>query len=386
MKKYYPAECEVKIRVTATELGTGTKLSTFDRKTGEAIVIQNNKIYTSDCLYRNKVGELFYTHPTYGVFYATRWIPDPDKILYIAVDGAWISDGTTRRQTKEGSWGKDATPTHGLNMFVAEDNIVLVGTYAPVKSSTAESSLWLSRDYGENFERIFNSSVDGVNPENCHLHGCAYDKYRKRIWYLIGDDESAQLAYSDDWGVTRKTVELQPGIIPQFIGILVLPTGIVVATDTTPDGFLFIPMDNSRTYSHPDNLNMHFYAILPEEIDHLMSGWGMRCYGLTDEYPHKLLIPWNGSGNFSNFKALYYGYNGKDWFQIAGNTPADGNKTPLYTGYVEPTYIAGITPEGFKIGEQDASNIAWGLGKQWNGTAWEDVVIELDLPKWVAIE
>lgn len=127
------------------------------------------------------------------------------------------------------------------------NNIVLMAEYGLQKGRDGASDeeyakyAYLSKDYGKTWKTIFNLD-DFVTTKGVHLHGICFDKYWNRIWISHGDGASGGtngLYYSDDLGVTWVSALATSGAginFTQSVGITALPTCILFASDSAPNG------------------------------------------------------------------------------------------------------------------------------------------------------
>lgn len=111
---------------------------------------------------------------------------------------------------------------------------------------------YLSKDYGKTWKTIFNLD-DFVTTNGVHLHGICFDPYWNRIWISHGDGASGGtngLYYSDDLGVTWVSALATSGAgvnFTQSVGITALPTCILFASDSAPNGVHRIDRAQGRT-------------------------------------------------------------------------------------------------------------------------------------------
>ena len=144
--------------------------------------------------------------------------------------------------------------------------------------------LWLSKDYGNSFECIFNVANDttyvatkpngqggygayGIHPEGAnmipkqgndfwenvssigngsrHIHSCCYDEEFERIWLVMGDDKylATGIYWSDDMGKTwhRKSLvfnypDIDMGGTTQMLQVISMKTCVLFGTDGWGNG------------------------------------------------------------------------------------------------------------------------------------------------------
>jgi hypothetical protein len=112
------------------------------------------------------------------------------------------------------------------------DNVIVLAEYGPKTAEYNARHVYLSTDYGETWETIF----DLGSTEGAHLHGVCFDPWYNRIWVSNGDGPHAAIRYSDDWGKTWTVVSNK-----QPTSIIALEHAVVFATDSSTNGFLRAP-------------------------------------------------------------------------------------------------------------------------------------------------
>ena len=176
-------------------------------------------------------------------------------------------------------------------------NIVLIAEYGPKyvpealpgipKQDTAEGEnaryLNLSLDYGKTFRRILDINEYATSRKgdaiNVHLHGVAWDPWWDRIWVTCGDGGGAFL-YSDDMGATWHTAwdgwaaNASGGNGHQCVGIVPMPTCVLFATDSTPNGVMRI---NRSEGKHEGTYSPESAYMIPEDPGRL-SHLAQRAY------------------------------------------------------------------------------------------------------------
>ena len=176
-------------------------------------------------------------------------------------------------------------------------NIVLIAEYGPKyvpealpgipKQDTAEGEnaryLNLSLDYGKTFRRILDINEYATSRKgdaiNVHLHGVAWDPWWDRIWVTCGDGGGAFL-YSDDMGTTWHTAwdgwaaNASGGNGHQCVGIVPMPTCVLFATDSTPNGVMRI---NRSEGKHEGTYSPESAYMIPEDPGRL-SHLAQRAY------------------------------------------------------------------------------------------------------------
>ena len=112
------------------------------------------------------------------------------------------------------------------------DNVIVIAEYGPKTAEYNARHVYLSTDYGETWETIF----DLGSTEGAHLHGVCFDPWYNRIWVSNGDGPHTAIRYSDDWGKTWTVVSNK-----QVTSIIALEHAVVFATDSSTNGFLRAP-------------------------------------------------------------------------------------------------------------------------------------------------
>lgn len=112
------------------------------------------------------------------------------------------------------------------------DNVIVLAEYGPKTAEYNARHVYLSTDYGETWETIF----DLGSTQGAHLHGVCFDPWYNRIWVSNGDGPHAAIRYSDDWGKTWTVVSNK-----QPTSIIALEHAVVFATDSSTNGFLRAP-------------------------------------------------------------------------------------------------------------------------------------------------
>ena len=118
-------------------------------------------------------------------------------------------------------------------------NIVLASEYGERGLATGAKHVYLSTDYGDSFNLVFNlyaTQVDGrpTLTETAHLHTVAYDPYFNRIWVAVGDIPNTATYYSDDMGASWTYVTDSNAM--QYTGIVALPDAVIFGSDRSPNG------------------------------------------------------------------------------------------------------------------------------------------------------
>jgi hypothetical protein len=116
-------------------------------------------------------------------------------------------------------WGMDV---HGP--------LVLITEYGG-KGQTGSRLVWLSKDYGETFEEVFDLA-DYEDLTDHHMHGCFIDPWTTSLWILNGDlPEGSAIRYSDDLGQTWHKLNDN-----MHITGIALRGGLLFSSDQAPDG------------------------------------------------------------------------------------------------------------------------------------------------------
>jgi len=130
--------------------------------------------------------------------------------------------------------------------------LVLLCEYG-TKTGTGARRVYLSKDHGESFERIFFQEEEhlkaGIEYDegNAHTHTAAYDPWFNRIWVCCGDGVNTSTWYSDDLGLSWNLVEGSNGInAVQYTGIIALKDGVVFGSDRPQNGLHIARRTRSR--------------------------------------------------------------------------------------------------------------------------------------------
>ena len=164
----------------------------------------------------------------------------------------WKSTGWTGSSTAPTSWTKVFEfQKKGINLsdwgFSQHGKFVIMTEYgykngvdAVQDAETYARYCYLSKDYGKTWTTIFDlgSVTDGIG---VHMHGACFDPYWNRIWVSHGDGfyGSNGLLYSDDLGKTWTSATQyhnQGANFSQSVHIIALPTCILLASDSHPNG------------------------------------------------------------------------------------------------------------------------------------------------------
>lgn len=139
-------------------------------------------------------------------------------------------------QARFASWGFDVSGQY-----------VLVTEYGSTKPAAHNG--YLSTDYGRNFTKIFDQrdKYTIVSNSNAHMHGCCIDSWHAttpRLWVHSADGGFVGLWYSDNLGATwtvlptsayPMAIDATSGV-PNYTTMTATPSGIVLGTDSRPDG------------------------------------------------------------------------------------------------------------------------------------------------------
>lgn len=104
-----------------------------------------------------------------------------------------------------------ARPWHKI-----EQGIVMVQEYSTNMNAEKPCRVWISRRGGAPDSWVLiNKNVPTNNLKASHFHAVCYDPWQSRIYTSKGDYENRKLEYSDDWGLSWKTIPTttQPTIL-----------------------------------------------------------------------------------------------------------------------------------------------------------------------------
>lgn len=159
-------------------------------------------------------------------------------------------------------------------------------------NSTVQNEIWLSRDYGENWELMWECAY----PIG-HFHMVRYDPYEGLIWAVSGDSGAKDMIYvSDDFGDTWQ--HLEPGHHIRATDIIPLPNHVLFTGDARYQISVF-------RHERP-KFGTFQTTLRPEKY------WAPRKY-VTDKGPN----------NWGTFAAIKYGADACAYFGF--KAPASGN-------------------------------------------------------------
>lgn len=194
---------------------------------------------------QTKDGELFIC--------STTTVSGQPNITKFWKSTGWKGDGTVptwavvyqfqRQGIYAADWGFSQ---HGPFVLITD-----YGSKASVSGDEYARYCYLSKDYGKTWQTIFDLATvtTGIG---VHMHGACFDPYWNRIWISFGDGAFGKngLLYSDDLGVSW-TWALQnnaQGVnFTQSVNIVALPTCILFASDSYPNGIQRIDRAQGRT-------------------------------------------------------------------------------------------------------------------------------------------
>ncbi|WP_298144408.1 hypothetical protein, partial [uncultured Acinetobacter sp.] len=129
----------------------------------------------------------------------------------------------------------DINNTWGLSVY---QNVVVANEYG-LRGANGAKHVYLSTDYGETFNLIFNLYTQEVAgrpllTDSAHTHTAAYDPYYNRIWVAVGDRPNTASYFSDDLGQTWTFIQGSEEV--QYTGIQALPDCVIFGSDRAPNG------------------------------------------------------------------------------------------------------------------------------------------------------
>ena len=112
------------------------------------------------------------------------------------------------------------------NSISVWDKIAVIGNNSSSNYNPEQNAIWLSRDYGENWETIWECPFP-----ISHFHKIQYDPYEGLIWAVAGDSSARDMIYcSDDFGKTWQ--HLEPGDHIRATEIVPLPDHVLFLGDS----------------------------------------------------------------------------------------------------------------------------------------------------------
>lgn len=171
------------------------------------------------------------------LFKSAGWSADPQSATFTQVLG--VAD-----------MAKDSF-IRGWGISVV-DNYVYVSEYGQPKPTGFFG--YVSTDNGASFTQAFDlRDVVANSTNNAHNHGCCIDPYNNyRLWQITADSGNRGIHWSDDLGATWSTIPevnlpVDGGSTPRQVqptSIIATENGLVLASDSRPNGIWFIPRDD----------------------------------------------------------------------------------------------------------------------------------------------
>ena len=206
----------------------------------------------------------------------------------------------------------------------------------------APVNVYRSIDEGETWQIVYTHP----NTLNTHMHAVEFDKFRDRVWAVIGDENDGGTPgwiWSDDYGDTWDFVANNDeiGQIP-FMDTAILPTRkyVLFGSDFTPAGIRKWqpPIDGkNEVVENKDVTNAY---LIPVKTTNNF-GFARKPAIDTSSYPYKIVLPVSHNESYS--KACFLlSPNYRDWYML--NLENDPANVPSVEG------ISGITSNGTVIG------------------------------------
>lgn len=221
------------------------------------------------------------------------------------------------------------------------ENLVWLANYGSnAKEGNHANELYLSKDEGETFEKVFEGVVlDSSN--NWHIHDVQYDPYSDRFWIVNGDANNCQTWYSDDLGQTWTPVFgdfADDPLNSQLTSIACYPHGVVFGGDHASPGdddygdiLRYWPRPKGVVRPFVDkNTIVEIYRL---EKDNLFRNFAQRTYQVRIDGRIISLMPWYGQNAPA---VLLASANGLDWYEIY--------RSDLFVGG-DKFHIAGVDPK-----------------------------------------
>jgi hypothetical protein len=286
--------------------------------------------------------KLIFINPTKAVGY----VQNPETA---SAEGFYVfenadTDSWSQRKTGVMQWGFPAMNLQGM-ILCSTNGYLFACSYALGAGKDVApfpNEIYRSIDSGENWTIVYTHSATA----NTHMHAIEFDKYRERVWCVIGDEDSGGRpgwAYSDDYGNTWDFVENDDasGQTP-FMETAIIPTRkyVLFGSDHHPAGIRKWEPKNDVKNAVVLNSDVTTSYFLPVETT---DNFGIAKNPVVDtsSYPYRICLGF--SHNVSYAKAAFFiSPNFKDWYMM--NLVDDPQNTPSVSG------MSGITSDGTVIG------------------------------------
>lgn len=249
---------------------------------------------------------------TVGDRHEALLVTDSGRVIVCMQSGeVYVSDPAQTTFTKAFEFTKGwCSQQFGHESYL---NIVILCSYG-LNAERGANEVYLSTDSGTTWKKIFTGTIIG-DPLMYHLHDVCYDPYRNRIWLAVGDNNNANIFYTDDYGGSWKSVSQANDQFLQVTQIAAFEHGVVFGTDTAPDGLRYwpAPQDKFRPSAmRGDVVNLK----LLDDISGLRY-FATRRWHVREKNFQMCLIPWirsNTDGYGGGF--IHASIDGLNWFEI----------------------------------------------------------------------
>lgn len=221
-------------------------------KKGSIYGANDSAVYVSNDFWetRSRVGSPFNT-AKYGKVQAVmvtdsgRIVATTDASGSSGVGHVFVSDADKTYFNSEPAFSFASGYTSREFGHSVHGDIVLLGSYGEFKAGKMPNEVYLSRDGGASWKRIFRGTPKG----DAHVHDVCYDPYDNRIWVVFEDSGAPnRLFYSDDMGGAWAEVG-DPNTGKSGVSvtqIMAFPHGVVFGSDGAPDGLYYWPRPKDK--------------------------------------------------------------------------------------------------------------------------------------------
>ncbi|MGO0062553.1 hypothetical protein ACTID9_21450 [Brevibacillus fluminis] len=206
-------------------------------------------------------------------------------------------------------------------------NVILLCAYGIKNAANPPREVYMSRDYGATFVKIFDYPPDEMSvPGNFHIHDVEYDPYANRIWLAVGDTPNNQVFYSDDLGGTWTKV-FSSYVGSKFTQIIAYPHGVVFGSDQQADGLVY--WKRPKGFLQAPVLESDIVRdFLLFNDKNLFVHYATRRWVVRDKDYQMALVPWIRDNNDPAARPrLLASVDGLQWFEIYRH---DSNQLGFY--------------------------------------------------------